>query len=125
MGISHSMREKLNEVFEKDIAVFETTSLYGSSSAASQYDGLKPFMRFKGLTDSKFIPCLYSEAFHELHDHFTYLNNNTPLTDNKASSKKLKRQTNLNKKKHNKIKIIYSATSASIGNKGKDKKKGL
>ena len=95
MCISHSMREKLNEVFDKDIALFETTSLYGSSSAASQYDGLKPFMRFKGLTESKFIPCLYSEAFHELHDHFTYLNNNTPLTDNKASSKKLKRQTKM------------------------------
>ena len=95
MCISHSIREKLNEVFDKDIALFETTSLYGSSSSASQYDGLKPFMRFKGLTDSKFIPTLYSEAFHELHDHFTYLNNNTPLTDNKASSKKLKRQTKM------------------------------
>ena len=95
MCISHSIREKLNEVFDKDIALFETTSLYGSSSSASQYDGLKPFIRFKGLTDSKFIPTLYSEAFHELHDHFTYLNNNTPLTDNKASSKKLKRQTKM------------------------------
>ena len=95
MCVSHSIREKLNEVFDKDIALFETTSLYGSSSSASQYDGLKPFMRFKGLTDSKFIPTLYSEAFHELHDHFTYLNNNTPLTDNKASSKKLKRQTKM------------------------------
>jgi len=93
--VSHFVREKLNEVFEKDIALFETTSLYGSSSSSSQYDGLKPFMRFKGLTESKFIPTLYSEAFHELHDHFTYLNNNTPLTDNKASSKKLKRQTKM------------------------------
>jgi hypothetical protein len=95
MCVSHSIREKLNEVFDKDIALFETTSLYGSSSSASQYDGLKPFIRFKGLTDSKFIPILYSEAFHELHDRFTYLNNNTPLTDNKASSKKLKRQTKM------------------------------
>ena len=93
--VSHFVREKLNEVFEKNIALFETTSLYGSSSSSSQYDGLKPFMRFKGLTDSKFIPTLYSEAFHELHDRFTYLNNNTPLTDNKASSKKLKRQTKM------------------------------
>ena len=89
------MREKLNEVFEKDIALFETTSLYGSSSSSSQYDGLKPFIRHKGLTDSKFIPTLYSEAFHRLHDRFTELNNNQPLTDNKASSKKLKRQTKM------------------------------
>mgnify|MGYP001992655022 FL=1 len=57
--VSHHIREKLNDIFEKDIALFETTSLYGSSSSASQYDGLKPFMRFKGLTDSKFILVLY------------------------------------------------------------------
>ena len=93
--VSHFMREKLNEVFEKDIALFETTSLYGSSSSSSQYDGLKPFIRHKGLTDSKFIPTLYSEAFHRLHDRFTEWNGNNPLTDNKASSKKLKRQTKM------------------------------
>ena len=93
--VSHFMREKLNEVFDKEIALFETTSLYGSSSSSSQYDGLKPFIRHKGLTDSKFIPTLYSEAFHRLHDRFTEWNNNKPLTDNKASSKKLKRQTKM------------------------------
>ena len=93
--ISHFMREKLNEVFEKDIALFETTSLYGSSSSSSQYDGLKPFIRHKGLTDSKFIPVLYKKAFHHLHDEFKKYNNDQPLTENKASSKKLKRQTKM------------------------------
>ena len=93
--VSHFTREKLNEVFEKDIALFETTSLYGSSTSSSQYDGLKPFIRHKGLTDSKFIPILYSEAFHRLHDRFTEWNNNQPLTENRASSKKLKRQTKM------------------------------
>ena len=92
---SHYARETLNEVFEKDIALFETTSLYGSTTDASQYDGLKPFMRYKGLTESKFLPLLHDEAFHKLHDRFTLLNNNTPLTDNKASSKKMKRQTKM------------------------------
>lgn len=92
---SHFARETLNEVFEKDIALFETTSLYGSTTDASQYDGLKPFMRYKGLTESKFLPLLHDEAFHRLHDRFTLLNNNTPLTDNKASSKKMKRQTKM------------------------------
>ena len=92
---SHYARETLNEVFEKDIALFETTSLYGSTTDASQYDGLKPFMRYKGLTESKFLPLLHDEAFHRLHDRFTLLNNNTPLTDNKASSKKMKRQTKM------------------------------
>jgi hypothetical protein len=92
---SHFARETLNEVFEKDIALFETTSLYGSTTDASQYDGLKPFMRYKGLTESKFLPLLHDEVFHKLHDRFTLLNNNTPLTDNKASSKKMKRQTKM------------------------------
>jgi hypothetical protein len=92
---SHHARETLNQVFEKDIALFETTSLYGSTTDASQYDGLKPFMRYKGLTESKFLPLLHDDAFHKLHDRFTYLNNNTPLTDNKASSKKMKRQTKM------------------------------
>ena len=92
---SHFARETLNRVFEKDIALFETTSLYGSTTDASQYDGLKPFMRYKGLTESKFLPLLHDEAFHKLHDRFTLLNNNTPLTDSKASSKKMKRQTKM------------------------------
>ena len=93
--VSHFARETLNKVFEKDIALFETTSLYGSTTSASQYDGLKPFFRYKGLTESKFLPLLHDRVFHKLHDHFTLLNNNTPLTDNKASSKKMKRQSKM------------------------------
>ena len=95
MCVSHFARETLNKVFEKEIALFETTSLYGSTTSASQYDGLKPFFRFKGLTESKFLPLLHDEVFHKLHNHFTHLNNDTPLTDNKASSKKMKRQTKM------------------------------
>ena len=95
MCVSHFARETLNKVFEKDIALFETTSLYGSSTSASQYDGLKPFFRYKGLTESKFLPLLHDDAFHRLHNRFTILNNNKPLTENTASSKKMKRQTKM------------------------------
>jgi len=93
--ISHFARESINEVFKKDIGLFETTSLYGSSTSASQYDGLKPFIRYKGLTDSKFLPLLHAEVFHRLHDEFTRFNNNQPLTENSASSKKMKRQNKM------------------------------
>ena len=93
--ISHFARETLNEVFEKEIGLFETTSLYGSTTSASQYDGLKPYMRYKGLTESKFLPLLHADVFHKLHDHFSKLNNNQPLTENRASSKKMKRQTKM------------------------------
>ena len=47
------------------------------------------------MTESKFLPLLHDRVFHKLHDRFTLLNNNTPLTDNKASSKKMKRQTKM------------------------------
>ena len=95
MCVSHQARLQLNEVFKKNIALFETTSLYGSTTAASQYDGLKPYMRYKGLTDSKFLPLLHNKVFHKLHDRFTYLNGNKPVTPNYVSSKKLKRQTKM------------------------------
>ncbi len=95
MCVSHFAREEVSKVFEKDIALFETTSLYGSTTSASQYDGLKPFIRYRGLTESKFLPLLHSESFHELHNHFTHLNGGNPLTENRASSKKLKRQTKM------------------------------
>jgi len=95
MCVSHFAREHLNEVFKKDIALFETTSLYGSTTSASQYDGLKPFIRYKGLTDSKFPLLLHDKVFHELHDRFTYWNNNKPVTPSYVSSKKMKRQTKM------------------------------
>ena len=123
MCVSHYAREQVSKVFEKDIALFETTSLYGSTTSASQYDGLKPFIRYKGLTDSKFLPLLHREKFHELHNAFTEWNDNEPLTENRASSKKMKRQTKMisiirnslqNKDKLNKfnsvIKMAFSLT---------------
>ena len=93
--ISHFAREIINDVFKKEIGLFETTSLYGSTTSASQYDGLKPFIRYKGLTDSKFLPLLHAAKFHHLHDEFTRYNNNQPLTENRASSKKMKRQNKM------------------------------
>ena len=44
---------------------------------------------------SKFLPLLHRERFHELHNAFTEWNDNQPLTENRASSKKMKRQTKM------------------------------
>ena len=95
MCVSHYAREQVSKVFEKDIALFETTSLYGSTTSASQYDGLKPFIRYKGLTDSQFKPLLHKESFHKLHNKFKEWNHGEPLTENRASSKKMKRQNKM------------------------------
>ena len=56
---------------------------------------MKPFIRFKGLTDSKFLPLLHDRAFHKLHDRFTLINDNNPVTPSYVSSKKMKRQTRM------------------------------
>jgi hypothetical protein len=92
MCCSHEAREKLNAKYNTDICLFETTSLYGSSKSSSQYDGLKPYMRFKGLTDSNFVPLIHDRIFSDLDDWFRQRNNNKTIVKEGASSRKLKTQ---------------------------------
>ena len=63
--------------------MFETTSLYGNSKSCSQYDGLKPFIRNKGLTDSNFVPLIQGNLFKELTDTIK------PEIKTKSSNRKL------------------------------------
>lgn len=85
---SHYVRELLNKKYDMNLCLFETTSLYGSSKAISQYDGMKPFIRYKGLTDSDFVPNLHGKPFEDLK---TYVENIVgDLVKEDASSKKLK-----------------------------------
>jgi hypothetical protein len=86
---SHEIREILNKKYKMNLCLFETTSLYGSSKTISQYDGMKPYLRFKGLTDSNFVPMLDGEAYKKLKD---YIEQSTgeQLVDPTDSSKKLK-----------------------------------
>jgi hypothetical protein len=92
---SHEVRDKLNKKYGGPFCLFETTSLYGSTKAASQYDGMKPFLRYKGLTDSKFTPLLNDNHFRNLSDWFIEKNNGEHLVPVKSSSKKLKTQTKM------------------------------
>ena len=91
---THEIREKLNAKYNANICMFETTSLYGSTKAASQYDGMKPFLRFNGLTDSNFAPLINDTNFRKLNDWFTK-KNGEPLVPADASSRKLKTQTKM------------------------------
>ena len=63
---SHQVREKLNKKYDMNLCMFETTSLYGNSKSSSQYDGMKPMLRNKGLTDSDFIPMIHGKPFKDL-----------------------------------------------------------
>ena len=92
---SHQAREELNAKYNSNICLFETTSLYGSTKSSSQYDGLKPYMRYKGLTDSDFTPLLHDSIFQDLNKWFTARNNDKCLVKEDASSRKLKIQTKM------------------------------
>ena len=75
--------------------MFETTSLYGTTKTSSQYDGMKPFLRYKGKTVSDFAPLINDDNFHRLNDWFKDKNKHEPLIDPQASSRKLKTQTKM------------------------------
>ena len=91
---SHEVREMMNKKYGINICAFETTSLYGSSKTASQYDGMKPFLRYTGLTMSNFTPTISGYRYQEIHDWFRDKIGGR-LCDGKDSNKKLKEQTRM------------------------------
>ena len=78
----------LNKKYDTEFCLFETTSLYGSSKSSSQYDGMKPYLRFKGVTESNFIPMLHGESFAKINDWFKEKNGG-PIVKDGISSRKL------------------------------------
>ena len=48
---------------------FETSSLYGSIKQSSQYDGMEPYIRDFGLTQSKVLMYPTQDIFHELRQY--------------------------------------------------------
>jgi hypothetical protein len=85
---SHEVRQIVNKKYGMNLCLFETTSLYGSSKTVSQYDGMKPYVRYDGLTDSDFLPMMHGKPYSELRDFVQARTG--PLVDEDASSKKLK-----------------------------------
>lgn len=85
---SHEVREIVNKKYDMNMCLFETTSLYGSSKTVSQYDGMKPFIRYKGLTDSDFIPMMHGKPYEDLRNFVE--DKIGDIVEPDASSKKLK-----------------------------------
>ena len=85
---SHEVREIVNKKYDMNLCLFETTSLYGSSKTVSQYDGMKPYIRYKGLTDSDFLPMMHGKPYSDLRDFVQ--DKVGQLVEDDASSKKLK-----------------------------------
>lgn len=92
---SHYTRHEINKKYNTNICMFETTSLYGSSTSASQYDGMKPFLRFNGLTDSNFAPLINDSNYRRLNEWFKDRNGGEYLVPVEACSRKLKTQTKM------------------------------
>jgi hypothetical protein len=85
---SHEVRKIINKKYDMNLCLFETTSLYGSSKTVSQYDGLKPYIRYKGLTDSDFVPLMHGKPYEDLRNFVE--DKIGDIVDPDASSKKLK-----------------------------------
>ncbi len=92
---SHATRRMLNNKYDTEFCLFETTSLYGNIKGASMYDGMRPYLRYKGDTESKFLLTLGEEIYPELKDWFTEKNGGEELIHKSASSRKLKMQTKM------------------------------
>ena len=92
---SHASRRMLDEKYGTEFCLFETTSLYGNIKGASMYDGMRPFLRYKGDTQSKFLLTLGEDIYFEMKDWFAEKNGGEDLIHKSASSRKLKTQTKM------------------------------
>lgn len=98
---SHHAKNALDKKYGGPFCMFETTSLYGSTKSSSQYDGMKPFLRYKGNTESDFAPLINDENYRKLFNWFTDRNDGVELVPAKTergtptASRKLKAQTKM------------------------------
>lgn len=96
LASSNRLKREFDEKYGTELRYFETTSLYGSTKGVSMYDGLKPYVRHIGDTESNFLPLFHDEYFNEM---FWWFNNNANdgerLIAADKSSKKLKIMTKM------------------------------
>ena len=93
LASSNQLKREFDEKYGTDIKYFETTSLYGSTKGVSMYDGLKPFVRYIGDTESKFLPLFHDQYFNEMFWWFNeHANDGERLVSADKSSKKIKIQ---------------------------------
>ena len=92
---SHLTKDTLDKKYGGPFCMFETTSLYGSTKSSSQYDGMKPFLRYKGNRVSDFAPLINDDNYRRLNDWFKDRNDGEMLVAADASSSKLKTQTKM------------------------------
>ena len=75
---SHDSRRMLNQKYGGPFCLFETTSLYGNIKGGSQYDGMKPLLKYRGDTVSNMLMTFGDDVYFEMRDFF-YEKNGGPL----------------------------------------------
>jgi hypothetical protein len=92
LASSQELKKQFDEKYGTDLKYFETTSLYGTTKGVSMYDGLKPFVRHIGDTESDFLPLFHDDEFRDFFWWFNERNGGERLVSADKSSKKLKIQ---------------------------------
>jgi hypothetical protein len=92
---SHTVREICNKKYGMNICLFETTSLYGSTKSVSQYDGMKPYIRFKGLTESDIVPMMNGQRYTDLKKYVEDITGDLLGGDTSTTSRKLRTFTKI------------------------------
>jgi Domain of unknown function (DUF4338) len=92
LASSQELKMQFDEKYGTDLKYFETTSLYGTTKGVSMYDGLKPFVRHIGDTESDFLPLFHDDEFRDFFWWFNERNGGERLVSADKSSKKLKIQ---------------------------------
>lgn len=85
---SHEVRKIANKKYGMNLCLFETTSLYGSTKTVSQYDGMKQYLRYQGLTESDFLPMMHGKPYSDLVEFVE--SKVGKIVDDGISSRKLK-----------------------------------
>ena len=95
LSCSKELKQQFDEKYGTDLKYFETTSLYGTTKGVSMYDGLKPFLRHIGDTESNFLPLFHDDEFRDFFWWFNERNGGERLISADKSSKKLKIQVKM------------------------------
>ncbi len=95
LACSKELKQQFDKKYGTDLKYFETTSLYGTTKGVSMYDGLKPFLRHIGDTESNFLPLFHDDEFRDFFWWFNERNGGERLIPADKSSKKLKIQTKM------------------------------
>jgi len=84
-----------NKKYGMNLCLFETTSLYGTTKTVSQYDGMKPYIRFKGLTESDIVPMMHGQRYHDLKNYVENITGDLLAGDTSTTSRKLRTFTKI------------------------------